>query len=168
MNSKILKSCAIAVVPSMMTFLLIQACGGSSEAVAQSTAAGGDPIEGVWEAVVTVRDCASGAVVRTFKGINKFERGGTMAAVNNQPPALNGPAMGVWRRGAGAGAYTAQFRFFRFNADGTPAGSQKVNFTITLDAAGNAGTGTIAAQVLDLNDAVVGNICAAATSTRLY
>lgn len=168
MNSMMLKSCAIAIAPSIMTCLLIQACGGSSDAVAQSPATVADPIEGVWEAVVTARDCASGAVVRTFKGMNKFERGGTMAAVNNQPPALNGPALGVWRRGTTAGAYTGLFRFYRFNVDGTPAGSQKVTYTITLDAAGNASTGTIAAQVLDLNEAVVGAVCATASSTRVY
>ena len=168
MNSIMLKSCAIAVAPSIITLLLIQACGGSSDAVAQSTTPAAEPIEGVWESVITVRDCASGAVVRTFKGMNKFERGGTLAAVNNQPPALNGPAMGIWRRGATAGGYVGQFRFYRFNMDGTPAGSQKVTHTITLDASGNASTGTIAAQVLDPNDAVVGTVCAVTANTRVY
>ena len=168
MNSMMLKSCAIAVVPSIMTLLLVQACGGSSDAVAQSTAPAADPIEGVWESVITVRDCTSGAVVRTFMGMNKFERGGTLAAVNNLPFALNGPALGVWRKGATAAGYSGQFRFYRFNMDGTPAGSQKLTHTITLDATGNASTGTIAAQVLDLNDAVVGTICAVTANTRVY
>jgi hypothetical protein len=165
MTSIVSKPFAFALVPSVAAFLLVQACGGGGEARAQAAA---DPVEGVWESQVSVRDCASGATVRTFKGLAKFERSGGVSAVNNQPPALNSVAFGRWDAGSTAGSYTAQFRFFRFAPDGAPLGSQRVTHTFTLPAGGNSSSGTIAAQLLDNADTVVGAICAVTTNTRLY
>jgi hypothetical protein len=163
MNRQSTRSFTIALVPSFAAFLLVQACGGGSDAIAQQSS---DPLEGVWESQVTTRDCTSGAVLRTFKGLAAFHRGGTMTAVNNQPPSSNGPAVGRWSAGS-SGGYTAQFRFFRFNADGTPAGSQRVTHQLTLDATGTSATGTLNVQLLDGQDNVVGSFCGATANQRV-
>jgi len=47
----------LALVPAFAAFLVMQACGGSDDAVAQEAMA--DPIEGVWEGAVTIRDCTT-------------------------------------------------------------------------------------------------------------
>lgn len=167
MNRQLAKSCAIALIPSIATLLLVQACGGSSDAVAQSVASDADVIEGTWESTITIRDCTSGAAIRTFKGMNTFHRGGTLSDTNNQPTALRGPGHGVWKKGTGSG-YTATFRFYRYNADGTLAGSQKVTRTTTLGADNNSTTGTISAQLLDTSDAVLQTLCGTETSVRLF
>jgi hypothetical protein len=166
MNPQLLKPCALALAPAIAALLLVQACGGSNDAIAQATS-GADPVEGVWESSITIRDCTSGAVVRSFKGVNTFHRGGTLSDTNNTPPTPRGPGMGVWRAGARAGSYTASFRFYRYNPDGTLAGSQRVNRSFTLAADGNSSTGTIAAQVLDTADVVQQNLCGTETSVRL-
>lgn len=167
MNARLVKSCALALAPSIATLLLVQACGGSNDAIAQA-ASGADPVEGVWESEITIRDCTSGTVIRTFKGVNTFHRGGTLSDTNNGAPTTRGPGAGIWRAGAVAGSYTASFRFYRYNPDGTLAGSQRVNRTFTLGASGNSTTGTIAAQVLDTADTVLQNLCGTETSVRLY
>lgn len=168
MNRINVNSALAAFVPAVMTTLLIQACGGSSEAVAQAPAvAEAEPLEGVWESAVTIRDCASGAAVRTFKGLGVFHRGGTATATNNQPAASNGPAFGTWTRTAAGPGYTATFRFYRFNPDGTFAGAQKLVRTMTMGAGGNSFSATISAQVLDPSDTVVQSVCGTETANKV-
>jgi hypothetical protein len=167
MNPRLLWSCGLALAPAIATLLLVQACGGSKDAPAQA-ASSADPVEGVWESTITVRDCTTGAVIRTFKGVNTFHRGGTLTDTNHAAPTTRGPGAGVWRAGAAAGSYTASFRFYRYNADGTLAGTQKVNRSFALATDGNATTGTIAAQILDPADTVLQNLCGTEASVRLY
>ena len=56
MNRHQIKIAAASVLPAVATMLFVQACGGGGDAVAQSAP---DPLEGVWEAVVTQKDCTS-------------------------------------------------------------------------------------------------------------
>ena len=145
------------------TSLLIQACGGG--AIAQTTA-GADPIEGVWESSVTIKDCSTSAVLRTFKGVNLFHRGGSLTGDNSLPRAAQGIALGNWRHDGSS--YTANARFLRFNPDGSLAGSQKVQRSIVLAADGNNFAGTVAAQVIDLSGVVLQPICGSETAVRIY
>ena len=168
MSNLTMRSATFLVATSAVLTLTIQACGGSSDATAQATApavSDADPIEGLWESNVTIRDCASGATVRTFKGLNVFGRGGSISGTNSGPPTTQGPALGLWKRTAGPN-YTATFRFFRYNPDGTLAGSQRGTRTLTVGTDGNSITGTISAQVLDPADGVVQTICGTEVTTR--
>lgn len=166
MEFKSLKSAALAIVPAFATFALLQACGGSDDAFAQTATAtaAADPIEGVWEAIVTRRDCASGASLGTFRGVNVFHRGGTLSDTNGAPTSTRGPGFGLWSKTAAG--YTAAFRFYRYNPDGSLAGSTRVSQTLTMAADGNSTEATISTQLLDLGGAVVQTQCVTAASTR--
>ncbi len=163
-QSTSLKSAALIAVTAAAVSLVIQACGGS--AVAQ-TAGDADAIEGVWESAVSIKDCTSGAVVRSFKGEGVFHRGGTLTADNSLPPATRSTSFGAWKRDAGV-AYTAKFRFLRFNPDGTVAGTQRIARAIVLAADGNSFTGTITGQVLDNAEVVLQPVCGSETAVRIY
>lgn len=91
------KTVSLVAVTAAATLLLIQACGGG--AVAQN-AADADPIEGVWESSVSIKDCSSGAVLRTFKGAGLFHRGGPLTADNSLLRATQGIALGNWKHDA--------------------------------------------------------------------
>lgn len=160
-------NCSLAMLPVLLAAMLFQACGGAGDAVAASDAS--DPVEGTWESAVTIRDCASGATLRTFKGLSVLHRGGTASATNSNPPASNGPAFGTWRGTGAPGAYAVSFRFFRFNADGSFAGAQNLTRSLTLGTTDpNTMSETIAAQLLDPAGNVVGApICGVATSVRV-
>lgn len=162
-SSKSLKTVSLIAVTAAATSLLIQACGGG--AMAQSADA--DPIEGVWESSVTIKDCSSGAVLRTFKGEGLFHRGGSLTADNSLPRATQGIALGRWTRDAGA-SYTANARFLRFNADGSLAGSQKLQRVVTLAADANSFAGTVTGQVIDTAGVVLQPICGSETALRIY
>ncbi len=162
-QSKSLKSVALVAVTAAATLLLIQACGDG--AVAQATDA--DAVEGSWEAVITVRDCTTGATILTAKGQGVFHRGGTLTDTNASPPTTRGVGFGTWRRDATAQNYTARFRFNRYNPDGTFAGTQRVTRVFTLSADGNTQTSTNTSQTLDAAGTVLQNGCASDVSTRV-
>jgi hypothetical protein len=97
-----------------------------------------------------------------------LHRGGTASAANSNPPASNGPAFGTWKATAVPSAYTAIFRFDRFNPDGSFAGAQDLVRNLTLVADHNSMTGTISAQLLDPANNLVGPpICGVETTARI-
>ncbi len=157
-----LQTLSLVSVTAAATLFLMQACGGGAWADEHAA----DPIEGVWESGVTITDCTSGAVLRTFKGEGLFQRGGALTADNSLPPTTRSTAFGQWRKLSGQ-SYTASARFLRFNADGSLAGSQRVQRTLTLAADGNTLTGTITAQVIDNAGVVIAPVCGTETSTRI-
>ena len=184
------RNCALALIPTLTAALLIQACGGGGDAVAQmayGAAAGedakasaqgrgpggaarerdGDALEGAWQSAVSVRDCASGAVLRSFNGLSVFHRGGTASATNSLPPAGTSPAFGTWKRGADASSYTVALRLFRFNPDGSFAGAQNLTRTFTLAADGKSLAGTLSAQILDPAENILQTTCGTETATRV-
>jgi hypothetical protein len=88
------KICGAALLPSVATMLFVQACSGSGDAMAQQAT---DPLEGVWEAVVTLRDCTTDATLGTFRGAQAVHRGGTLSDTPPRPVRLaldpaSGPA----------------------------------------------------------------------------
>jgi hypothetical protein len=122
-------------------------------------------IEGVWLSQVTITDC-HGTTQRAFTALNMFQAGGTLTDTDNQPPASHGPAFGTWWS-RGGGNFGSVFQFFRFNADGTFAGSNYVTREISLDADDDAFTSTITVAVLSPAGVQVGTACGSETAERL-
>lgn len=166
MNQFSPKSAALFVLSSGMMALLMQACGGGGDAQAQSVASTPDPIEGFWQSSVALQDCASGASIGGFRGLTIFNSGGTANADNNQPSATKGSAMGTWKKTA-TGSYTVDLRFWRYGADGLPAGQQRLTRTVTLAADGRSLAATISTQALDAADNVVLTACGTETGARI-
>ena len=150
--------------------LYVAACGALGAAPAGTTgqaAVDADPIEGVWDFTVTRRDCASGAVLGTQKAISVFHRGGTFSNDNSMAPATHGAMFGSWKRGGGS-AYTVNMVFMRFNADGTLAGLQKVQRSMTIAVDGNNIASAVVARTLDTAGVVTAQGCASETGVRVF
>jgi hypothetical protein len=150
-----LKLGAAATVVAVATALAVQAGGGSARAVAQDAA---DPFEGVWEASVTQRNCDTGVIVGTFRGAQVVHRGGTLFDTNASAPGSRGPGFGVWSRQPD-GVYAVKFRFYRYNADGSLAGSNVVSSRRTLGADGRSYVGDTVGEVRSLDDRVLQAVC---------
>jgi hypothetical protein len=165
MNQFTPKSVALFTLSSLTMAMLMQACGGSDNAIAQ-TVAPPDPIQGFWQSSVTLTDCASGTTIGGFRGLTTFHASGTATADNNTPAATKGVAMGAWTRNAN-GTYVLNMRFWRYAADGTPAGQQRLTRTLTLAADGQTLTSTITTQALDSADNVVQSACGRETGAKL-
>lgn len=159
------KFVALFALSSLATALLLQACGGS-DAQAQAAATPPDPIEGFWQSTVTLQDCTTAAPLGGIRGLTTFAAGGTATADNNQPSATKGVAIGTWKK-TPTGTYVTELRFWRYQADGTPAGQQRVTRTITLGADGKSLTSTISTIALDPSDPVVRTACGTESGARI-
>ena len=60
-----LQTLAMLTITAAATTFLIQACGGSAEAQSTASAVDANVIEGAWEFTTPIKDCTSGAVLRT-------------------------------------------------------------------------------------------------------
>jgi len=153
---------ALTLIPALAAFLVLQACGAGGNANAQEADA--DPIEGVWESVVTVRDCSTLTPGVRFAGAQVLHRGGTMSDTNASPTATRGPGFGTWTR-SGA-TYTVQFRFYTYNAIAV-SGVNRVTRTFTLDPTGRIANSVNTIQSFDLSGALVNSSCATDVSTKV-
>ena len=73
--------------------------------------------------------------------------------------------MGIWRR-SGDGTYFAKFRFYRYNSDGSLAGSNVVSSTRTLSADSNSYGGDTRGEVRDVAGNVLSTTCVTDQGTR--
>ena len=121
-------------------------------------------IEGVWDVNVTIWACDTGAPVGAVHAMNMFIEGGTLTETSND--LLRSSSLGTWRQVTKRG-YTAVFRFFTFNPDGSVAGQNKITRAIRLGADANGFVANAVFQILDLNDNVIATGCATEVAKRL-
>jgi len=162
MNRTQIRIAAASVLPAIATMLFVQACGGGGDAVAQTPP---DPLEGIWEAVVTQRDCTTNAAIATFKGAQVVHRGGTLTDTNAANPTARGPGFGIWSKNVD-GTYAIKFRFYRFNADGSLAGTNVVTSTRTVAVDGATYTATTRNEVRDTTGNVLSTVCVTDAATK--
>ena len=132
MNTKMYKACRNAFAAIATFALLIPAFAGGNDSDDWWTA---DPIEGLWNARVTITNCADGTPLPvSFDALGMFGRGGTFNNTDAQNPLLptmRSSTFGTWKRLHGR-TYQFAFKLFRFDAAGTPIGTQVVRHTLTL------------------------------------
>src|SRR5262249_40101371 len=162
MRSTLSRSVLLSAATAFLGMLIAQACGGSASAATDAS----DPVEGVWDNAVTLKDCSTGATPGTALGTAVYHRGGTITDTAAAPPTSRGPGFGKWEKTASG--YLARIRAFRYNADGTLAGSSKLTRTFTLSSDGNSQTSSNTLELLDPTGAVVATRCSSETSQRLY
>jgi hypothetical protein len=77
-----------------------------------------DGLEGTWRAQLTVRDCQTGAALRTIPAMFAFAKGGTFTDTTaGQLPSLTTPGLGVWKHMDGH-TYSAVSESFFFSSAG--------------------------------------------------
>jgi hypothetical protein len=140
--------------------------GSGLTAMAQSANAGsGNGLEGTWRVQVTVSDCQTGMVLRTFPGIFAFAKGGTVTNTTaGQFPALFTPGFGVWQHTTGH-SYSAVLEAFVFN----PAGvwMQTNRFTRSIELNGDEFTDIIKLEIFDTSQNSIGTGCGASVGNRM-
>lgn len=160
-----LRSAARASLKVAAATLLIQACG-AGVAFAQG-APGARAIEGMWDSTVTSRDCTSGTPLGPpFKALILFRRGGSFDVDSTQGRGVFGNIYGLWKQGVGP-AYSANAVHLRFNDDGTFAGLNKIQRSVTLAADAGSFTSTLKVQILDVNGNVLNEVCPTEAAVRM-
>jgi hypothetical protein len=121
-------------------------------------------IEGVWDVSVTIRRCDTGAPVAAIHAMNMFIHGGTLTETSNN--LLRGSSLGTWRH-VRRQSYTAVFRFFTFNSDGSFAGRNKITRLIRLSEDANGFVANAVFEIFDVSDNLVASGCGTETAKRL-
>ena len=114
----------VALVLTATSFrpTVLGASAPQSQSIEESATQGGK-LEGTWRVQVTIRDCASGAALRTFPAFLTFAQGGTLTETTTGfPPALRTPGHGVWEH-LGGHTYRAVSEAFLFNPAGVWTGT---------------------------------------------
>jgi hypothetical protein len=121
---------------------------------------------GVWDVSVTLRDCVSGHAIVTFPAMNQYAADGSQLEFGvNMSPAARYPSLGTWRFN-GLRKFASEFRFFRFNPDGSYAGTQEVKRTITLSNDANQFSTVASVAIYDPQHHLVKTGCATEAATR--
>ena len=153
------------LVKNIMT-PLVAACAAVT--MLATTAAGqgteGGRIQGVWEQITTLTDCA-GHPIRSFPVMLTFHQGGTMMDGPATPPALRTPGQGVWRL-VGGNTYAYRFKFFTFNTSNVFTGWTIIAGELTVGATGNANSGPATVEIYDPNGHLIATACAETVGTR--
>ena len=129
-------------------------------------------LEGVWQTVVTPRDCQTGDPLGPFtiRGLFTFNAGGTMSEYGIGPgasPALRSPGHGIWQREHGWREYSFVFTYNRYDATGAFVGTQEVRASLELAESGDEIATSSQVHAFDPNGNVVGLVvCPTATGTR--
>lgn len=83
----------------------------------------------------------------------------------SDPPNLRAFGQGRWRHTGGPN-YTAVMKFFRFNRDGSFAGTDRITRTIELSDDGKEFAATAFVEIFDIDDKLIQTGCATETATR--
>jgi len=160
MNRTFIRTFSNSILPA----LLLVTSVGASEALHKSETRG-NRIVGVWEAEIAVLDCSSGVQVAGFKGLHKFEAGGTAQVVPATNPAGLSAHAGVWRH-LRKNLYRLEFKAFRFDPSGANLGWIVAKNDIVINDDGTAYVGSGQADVFDSGGTAVGKSCPTFTATR--
>jgi hypothetical protein len=98
--------------------------------------------------------------------IQAFECNAVLSAFKAASQFRSGAVFGTWTQGA-ASTYSAKLWFTRFNADGTVAGTQKVERAFTPAGDGNRFSGKLTLQILNPAGAVVAQDCGVEVACRV-
>ncbi len=139
-------------------------------ATAQIPASGqnakGRRIEGTWRVQSTLRNCQTGAAIVTSPVLNTFLAGGSMISDASVSPALLSTGHGVWEH-VGGPSFINTIVLFRFNPNGTYAGTATVTRNIELGENSDEFTSTDTAEAADPNGNVIETRCATTIGRRL-
>lgn len=127
---------------------------------------GGGRLEGTWDVRVTIRNCQTGAEIRSFDSLTMFMFGGTLIdSTSGMAQALRTPGQGVWSHVSGD-TYRFSFKTFSFDAGGNFTGWTKITHEAALDSNGKEYTSAGISEVYAPNGTLIFTGCSTTTATR--
>lgn len=143
---------------------VLGATAAQAQSIEESESHGGK-LEGTWRIQVTIRDCGSGAALRTFPAFLTFAQGGTLTETTTGfPPALRTPGHGLWEH-LGGQTYRAVSEAFLFNPAGAWTGRQRLTQIIEISKDGEEMNSNATNEIFDTNGNLIVNGCATAVGT---
>jgi hypothetical protein len=142
--------------------------GSGLTATAQSVNAGSsNGLEGTWRVQLTVQDCQTGQVLRTFPALFAFAKGGTLTyATAGQLPSATTTGLGVWKHTEGH-SYSAVSEVFIFSPAGVWIQTHRLTRAIDVSNDGDEFTDTVALQIFDTSGNQIVAGCGTSVGSRM-
>jgi hypothetical protein len=158
-------SASNGTVALVLTGMLVLMSGPTAKA--QSEGAGSHQgLQGAWRLQVTVRDCQTGQVQRTFPALATFAKGGTLTLTTaGQIPAQFTTQLGVWRH-TDDRSYSAVSEAFAFSLAGAWITTHRFTRAIEVDDDRDEFTDTIALEIFDTSGNVIARGCGTTVGSR--
>jgi hypothetical protein len=122
---------------------------------------------GTWDIHMTLRNCQTGAALRTFPSLATFADCGTVIEVTTGlSPARRGPGQGVWRH-MGGNTYRATIDAFLFDAEGVWTGTQRLTQIIEVCDDRDEFKANATNEIFDTDGRLTETVCATAVGRRL-
>ena len=134
--------------------------------VSGSGQGGGGRLEGTWDVRVTIRNCQTGAEIRSFSSLTTFMSGGTLIdTTSGTPQALRTPGLGTWSHATGD-TYQFSFKTFTFDAANNFTGWMKITHEAVMDSNGDQYSSAGISETFAPNGTLVFTGCSTTTATR--
>ena len=134
--------------------------------VSGGTQNGGGRLEGTWDVQVTIRNCQTGAEIRTFASLTEFMFGGTLIdSTSGTPQAQRSPGHGVWSHVNGD-TYRFSFKSFNFDPAGNFTGWTRISHEAVLDSNGSEYSSAGTSEIYAPNGTLLFTGCSTTTATR--
>lgn len=142
--------------------------GSGLTATAQSgNAESPNGLEGTWRVQLTVSDCQTGQVLRTFPARFAFAKAGTLTVTTaGQFPALNTTGLGIWQHTNGH-SYSAVSESFIFSPAGAWTSTSRLTRVIEVNNDGDEFTDTVALQIFDTSGNQIVTGCGTSVGSRM-
>jgi hypothetical protein len=139
----------------------------SASAKRQESQSSGGRIEGTWRVQVTLRNCQTGAEIRTFPALLTFANGGALTGTSTVlATGLRSPDHGIWSH-TGGQSYHAVDEAFIFSPAGAWVSTQRLTQDIQLAADGDTLLSNATTEFFDTAGNLTATGCATANATRM-
>ena len=142
--------------------------GSGLTATAQSRDNGSpNGLQGTWRVQLTVIDCQTGQVLRTFPTLFAFAKGGTLTVTTaGQFPALNTTGLGIWKHTKGH-SYSAVSESFIFSPDGAWTSTSRLTRAIEVSNDADKFTDAVTVQIFDTSGNQLVEGCGTSAGSRM-
>ena len=156
----------ISRILSTFFAILLIVITSSNHASAQGK--GGQGLVGAWDITIYFKDCTTGQVLRQRPGLISFMFGGVMQefGTGQMIPQNRTDAQGNWSL-VSAATFSSVAKTFRFNADGSLAGTAKLYRTINLNSADDSFEASVESEIYDADGNLIARGCADEVGARL-
>lgn len=126
-----------------------------------------DRLVGTWDTVVTIRNCDSGAAIRSFQSTGSFNKGGTFSGITSgTPPTARTSERGVWEHVRGK-LYRFRFKAYLYNPEAVAIGYQIVTHDLELDRHGLDYVSGGTTQIFNMDGVQIGSGCSTTVGSRM-
>ena len=128
---------------------------------------GGGRLTGTWDALVTIRNCDTGAAIASFQSVGSFNQGGTFSGITSgMPPTARTSERGIWSH-ISSNMYRFRFKAYLYNAAAVAIGYQVITHDIDLDAGNLNYTSAGTTQIFAMDGTQTGSGCSTAIGSRM-